>query len=130
MAPNVYERGRRDGARGRARATFDDQPAHGLWAKHLAFHNRNVETDDCGLDCPGVTWLSEDLRKERRQTPDGLPNSRHVCPVCKSDWLTEFRTQERAQYTAGFEAGLAQYARDQQRKRSDQQRRARRARHH
>jgi hypothetical protein len=128
--PNLYERGRRDGSRGRERANFADTPAHDEWAKHLAFHDRHREIEPCGLDCPGVGWLKEDLRKERRQETDGLPNTRHVCPVCHADLLTEFRTKDREAYTAGFEAGLAQYAREQQRRRSDQQRRARRARHH
>jgi hypothetical protein len=125
--PNLYERGRRDGARGRARATFDDVPAHELWATHLQYHGHEV--DGCGLECQGVLWLKEDIRKERRQEVDGLPLTRHVCPECGSDLLTEFRTEDRAKYTAGFEAGLAQYSREQQRRRSDQQRRARRARH-
>jgi hypothetical protein len=129
VAPiNPYERGRRDGERGLERAVNADHLAHAEWIKHRVFHG-HVDTPDCGLDCAGLVEIPEDTRKERRQQPDGLPRTRHVCPDCGGGFRTESLATERVSYDAGYEAGLSQYARDQQRRRNDQQRRGRRARH-
>jgi hypothetical protein len=124
---NPYERGRRDGERGLERAANADRVAHAEWLKHRVFHDHD-DMPECGLECAGLVEIPEETRKVRRQQPDGLPRSRHVCPDCGGAFRTESLAQERIAYDAGYEAGLAQYARDRQRRRNDQARRSRRAR--
>jgi len=127
-APNPYERGRRDGTRGRGRSkVYADQIAHEEWQKHRAYHGF-INDEECGLECDGVAGLEEERRKRARQVPDGLPRLRHTCGECGGIFRTRSLELERASYDAGYEAGLAQYARDQQRKRNDQQRKSRRRR--
>jgi uncharacterized C2H2 Zn-finger protein len=125
---NLYERGHRDGERGLDPRNFADAPAHDLWHTHVAYHAEEQpwSVDGCGLDCIGLTTLDEDVRKQRRQVPDGLPNTRHICPECGAVFRSENRAAEREQYTAGYEAGRSQRAAGQQRRRNDQARRARR----
>jgi uncharacterized C2H2 Zn-finger protein len=129
---NLYERGHRDGERGLEPRNFADAPAHDLWATHVVYHAEEQpwSPNGCGLECLGLGTVAEDTRKQRRQVPDGLPNTRHTCPECGAVFRSEDRKAERQQYQAGYDAGRSQRATEQQRRRNDQQRRARRSRRH
>lgn len=125
---NAYEQGRRDGSRGLERSTaYADVPAHHIWTRHVAHHDMHAE-DGCSLDCRGLETISELQRKHLRQQADGLAQAHHRCPVCQALFRTQNLAESRANYEAGYLAGLAVYGSGQARRRADHQRKKRRSR--